>query len=58
MLIPGEFLTIPAADPPRPELPPARNADPLPVNSPVGETDEEPRSFLLILLRALGAMHT
>ena len=54
MLAPGELLTKPADEPPPPERP----ADPHPAPAATGEPEDEPDSFLMILLRALGAMHT
>jgi len=65
MLAPGEFLTKPDPEKPLPERPAERGAEP---NSPAGPTApatpapepeaDEPQSFLLILLRALGAIHS
>jgi hypothetical protein len=59
MLAPGEFLINPHPEQP-PAQPPAERAGELPrptVATAQAEGDE-PRSFLLILLRALGAVHT
>jgi hypothetical protein len=58
MLAPGELLTKPADEPPA-SPPPQRPADPHPAPAVTGEPDDhEPDSFLMILLRALGAIHT
>ncbi len=61
MLAPGDFLTSPV--PPEPERqPPAprdeveRPPEPQPAHTEAREP--EPESFLLTLLRALGAIHT
>jgi hypothetical protein len=54
MLAPGEYLTTPPPEPPR-----GPAADPRREPAPVARADEpETRSFLLILLRALGAIHS
>lgn len=60
MLAPGEHLTRPTEPPtagprttePPPALPPGSATGPAPT------TGDEPESFLMILLRALGAIHT
>jgi hypothetical protein len=60
MLAPGQYLMTPAPPPeaPRPELPVIRpQTEPRPA-APAAEKEPEPRSFLLTLLRALGAVHT
>jgi len=68
MLVPGEYLTCPV--PPeqmRAPIPPGLEGERLPeqrITEAVTATpitaieDPEPRSFLLILLRAFGAVHT
>jgi len=63
MLAPGEYLTIPA--PPEPTLapPPEGGGTPTAATAqapaPLAETEKsEPRTFLEILLNALGAIHT
>jgi len=56
MLAPGDYLIKPM-----PETPPAeRRVEPTPPAppAPVTEAEEEPRSFLMTLLRALGAIHS
>jgi hypothetical protein len=54
MLAPGEYLTTQA-----PPEPPRGPTDQRREPAPVAEDDEpESRSFLLILLRALGAIHS
>jgi len=59
MLAPGEFLTAPATEEPPPDRPADRRAESPPPAAPAaGEGEAEPRSFLLTLLRALGAIHT
>jgi hypothetical protein len=60
MLAPGELLTTP---PPSTEAMPAqageRPAEPGPQTPEAAKPGEpEPESFLMILLRALGAVHT
>jgi hypothetical protein len=67
MLAPGEYLLLPvqqnsvpfAGRETEPELPAlgVRETSPTPVVTPKPESEERP-SFLLILLRALGAIHT
>jgi hypothetical protein len=58
MLAPGDYLLIPASEPP-PAMPGTRDGAPTPPPAPPAEVEEpEPQSFLLILLRALGAIHT
>ena len=54
MLAPGDYLINPTSDAPR-ATPPAPPAPPAPVTK---AEEDEPRSFLLILLRALGAIHS
>ena len=56
MLAPGEYLI----QPPPPPLAPAPQPEAAPAAKPVlpHEEDEPSRSFLMILLRALGVMHT
>jgi len=59
MLAPGEYLMNPAP-PEAPQLaaPVSRpQTEPRPA-APAVEKEPEPRSFLLTLLRALGAVHT
>jgi hypothetical protein len=59
MLAPGEFLTKPVPEEPPPERPADRAAERTPPPAPAAGSEEaEPRSFLLTLLRALGAVHT
>jgi len=56
MLAPGDFLIKPA-----PETPPVERSGeqtPPAPPAPVTEVEEEPRSFLMTLLRALGAIHS
>jgi hypothetical protein len=58
MLAPGELLIKPP-DEPTAKPPADRNGEPShPPVPPVGTGEDEPESFLLILLRALGAIHT
>jgi len=57
MLAPGECLTKPATQDAVPAPPATRGAEPAPTDAPAEEPDDE-LSFLLILLRALGAVHT
>jgi len=62
MLVPGEYVLNPAPKERLPkELPPTplagRTTEQTPV-SPTEKSDDERPSFLLILLRALGAIHT
>lgn len=58
MLAPGELLTSQVTELPptgsQPERPPGAPATP----GPAAGTDDESESFLMILLRALGAIHT
>jgi hypothetical protein len=55
MLAPGEYLIKP---PPEPVVVPPEGA-PAPSDDAAGEPDDEPSmTFLMILLRALGVMHT
>jgi hypothetical protein len=61
MLVPGEYLLTPAT--PVPNTPkPATVAGQSPQNPPAAQPaaarETEPRSFLLTLLRALGAVHS
>jgi len=56
MLAPGDLLTTPPGDPNR-EKPADCRPEPPPNPAPRAE-EPEPRSFLLTLLRALGAIHT
>jgi hypothetical protein len=58
MLAPGDYLTqpVPPEPPPRPPDQTALSTTP-PAPAP-GAEEAEPRSFLLTLLRALGAIHT
>jgi hypothetical protein len=65
MLAPGEFLTKPDPEKPLPERPAERGAEPTspadptaPVTPTLESKADEPQSFLLILLRALGAIHS
>ena len=65
MLACGEFLTVPVPPKPLPErpardgveltLPPPQSPE---AKKPAAADEAEPRSFLLILLSALGAIHT
>jgi hypothetical protein len=55
MLAPGDLLTIPPGDPKREKPADSRPKPPDP--APRAE-EPEPQSFLLTLLRALGAIHT
>jgi hypothetical protein len=59
MLAPGEYLLKPENEKPTP-VPPAGQTGEVPKPpAPAAEAEEtEPRSFLLTLLRALGAIHT
>lgn len=59
MLAPGELLVKPPEEPTKPPVqPPAeRTGEPSPAPTVAGDDDDSP-SFLLILLRALGAIHT
>ena len=58
MLAPGEYLLKPPSEEAPAKLPAERTGEPTPP-APVVETEEaESRSFLMILLRALGAIHT
>jgi len=60
MLAPGEFLTTPVREGAT-EAPAGREAvpPPAPAPAPVAEREKpESQSFLMILLRALGAIHT
>jgi len=63
MLAPGEFLTCPVRQEPNRE-PATRPGDAARspetrITAPITKAEEpEPRSFLLILLNALGALHT
>jgi hypothetical protein len=58
MLAPGEYLVIPPTAPLPQE--PSRKAAPRPAPAPPkpGGDDRTGDSFLMILLRALGAIHT
>ena len=61
MLVPGEYLINPTPQEPKPKPQPPtdRGSQPTRPATPGAEAKEtEPRSFLLTLLRALGAMHT
>lgn len=59
MLVPGECLVVPVDEKPVPVPVAERAGDAIPPTAPRDEAEEtEPRSFLLILLRALGAIHT
>jgi len=58
MLAPGDYLTTSVPVAPAPSPPTDRHVETTPA-TPVSQPDEtEPRSFLLTLLRALGAIHT
>ena len=59
MLAPGEYLTRPVPPEPTPTRPPEPTPMAPPTPAPAAEVKEtESRSFLLTLLRALGAIHT
>lgn len=63
MLAPGDCLTKPAPiapDPGRPAPEPSAGGspEPPPAGPPARVEEPEPRSFLLTLLRCLGAIHT
>jgi len=61
MLAPGDYLINPTSEAQRVTPPAERFREPTPPAppTPVVEAEEaEPRSFLLILLRALGAIHS
>lgn len=60
MLAPGELLTTPIREG---QAPPPAGSDaappPEPAPAPIAERENpDPQSFLMILLRALGAIHT
>jgi len=61
VLVPGEYLIAPAT-PDHNAQPPATVAGQQPSKPPAGQPtaarETEPRSFLLTLLRALGAVHS
>jgi len=61
MLVPGEYLLVPATPDQNPQKP-ATAAGQQPQQPPAAQTtaarETEPRSFLLTLLRALGAVHS
>jgi hypothetical protein len=57
MLAPGEYLINPAPKEPVPLRERVRGTDQTPVATPTEQPKERP-SFLLILLRALGAIHS
>jgi len=56
MLAPGDFLTTPPGDPRREK--PADGRPQPPPNPAPPAVEPESESFLLTLLRALGAIHT
>jgi len=61
MLAPGDYLINPTSEASRETLPAERFREPTPPAppTPVAAAEEtEPRSFLLTLLRALGAIHS
>lgn len=59
MLAPGEYMINPASEKPAPATPAELAGQPTQPAVPAVEAEEpEPQSFLLILLRALGAIHT
>jgi hypothetical protein len=59
MLAPGEFLTKPESEKPPPDRPAAPPTEPAQPAPPAAAPESaEPRSFLLTLLRALGAIHS
>jgi len=58
MLVPGEYLINPVPKEPPPTPLAGRDTKQTPVVAPTETSDEERPSFLLILLRALGAIHT
>jgi hypothetical protein len=58
MLAPGDCLISPTTDAP-PRQPTAERRTEPPAPAPAAKPEEpEPRSFLMTLLRALGAIHT
>jgi hypothetical protein len=59
MLAPGDCLTKPVTQEAVPAPPASRGAEPAPTAAPTGKPDDdESPSFLMILLRALGAFHS
>jgi len=58
MLAPGDYLIQPVPEKPSATPPAERNEGPPPPAPVTGVEEPEPRSFLLILLRALGAVHS
>jgi hypothetical protein len=56
MLVPGEYLLVQTPAEPKPQNPTGRGVEPPAPKVEVEE--EESRSFLMILLRALGAIHS
>jgi len=63
MLVPGEYLIVPVPAEAQPHRPIERGAQPAPApkveaEEQAGAAGPEARSFLLILLRSLGAVHT
>ena len=58
MLAPGELLIKPPDEPAKPPADRAGEPPDRPPEQPAGSGEDEPESFLLILLRALGAIHT
>jgi len=61
MLVPGEYLLVPVPPDQNPQKPASVAAQPpqsAPATQPTAARETEPRSFLLTLLRALGAVHS
>lgn len=57
MLVPGEYLIVPVPAEPNPQKPGENGVPPAPATKAEAQGPEEP-SFLQLLLRALGAIHT
>jgi hypothetical protein len=61
MLAPGDLLVVPSEEPTKPPVQPPAERPGAPFRPPTPTTTgdgDDPPSFLLILLRALGAIHT
>jgi hypothetical protein len=61
MLVPGEYLLVPPQPDQNPQKPANSAGQPTqtpPATQPTAARETEPRSFLLTLLRALGAVHS